>query len=84
MAKTYQDFEKVLCEKVDRSCADLFKATSKTQKIAALTTIKESVSILQEWYEIEEPIVGIDLSAIDDREDDYDEPTFPKSKKEEY
>lgn len=84
MAKTYEDFEKVLCDKVDKACSDLFKATSKSQKIAALTTIQESASILQEWYEIEGPIVGVDLSPAEDRYDDYDEPVSPKPKKEEY
>lgn len=84
MAKTYEEFEKVLCDKVKNSCSDLSAASSKNMKISALSAIQEAVSILREWYEIEEPIIGIDVSHAEDTYDNYDEPVTLKGKKEEY
>lgn len=85
MAKSYDDFEAMLCKKVVKACQDLEAGNlSKNEKISRICEINETASILKEWLEIPSQESDHHDDSTDDYDQEYSESSTKKSSKEVY
>lgn len=84
MAKTYEEFEGLLCAQVQDAAGKLHSVSSRAQKIELLSELMTTCSLLKEWLDIGEPQHSDNTEAYyaPESEDAYEE--LPKKPKEVY
>lgn len=82
MAKTYKEFEDLLCANVEEACSALRYTTSKAEKIDAITRIHVSANLLKEWLMIDPEAESTEDGVEDESYDEYKD--TPKKGVEKY